>query len=195
MNKENEILKRINAVSDEEWRHVIDDLTTFVSFKLNGKTLYGAHTESNLGLGPVEYYVEESIFKLLNLDWEWKFEEYSLLEQLRRIAGSLISANVEKFRNKKLNITYHEEEKLSVIAGAKEADEDDFHYRIFKEALLACSEDDEELQLYVMALDECNTFDEMSKLLGFGKPKLYALQKKITRRIKVYLEKKIESGT
>ena len=43
-----------------------------------------------------------------------------------------------------------------------------------------------------MALDECNSFDEMVETLGFEKKKLYSLQKKMTRRVLSYLETKKE---
>jgi len=43
-----------------------------------------------------------------------------------------------------------------------------------------------------MALEDCNSFDEMCETTGFEKKKLYSLQQKMTRRIKSYLETKKE---
>ena len=102
MEKDKKILKRLHAVPDREWLEVIDKLTIFVRFKLKGKTIFGAHSEQYLGVEPVEYYVDEAIAKLFSLEWEWKFEKHSLIEQLKRIVGSMISTNVESF--KKVNI-------------------------------------------------------------------------------------------
>lgn len=195
MNNDNEQLVRLNAVSDVEWRNVVNELTKYVYFKLKGKTGFGAHTEQNLGAKPVEYYVNGAVAKLFSLEWEWQFKKFTLLEQLQRIVGSMMSSNVEKERNKKDKLTYHDEEELVWLAGTEENEEDNLPYKLFREALHACSQDDEELQLYVMALDECKSFAEISVLLGLEKPKLYVLQKKITRRIKTYLEKKNKPGT
>jgi len=59
---------------------------------------------------------------------------------------------------------------------------------LFKKAIEECSKDDEDLQLYAMALDECNSFDEMSGELEWDKKKLYSLQQKLTRRVIKYFE-------
>jgi len=69
-----EILKQLNAISDNEWLDVIDKLTTYVHFKLKGRTIFGAHSEQNLGINPVEYYVDDAIGKLFSLEWKWQFE-------------------------------------------------------------------------------------------------------------------------
>jgi len=192
MGKDKEILERLHAIKDKEWLEVLDKLTVFVRFKLKGKTIFGAHSEQNLGVEPVEYYVDEAIGKLFGLEWEWQFEKYSLIDQLKRIVGSMISANVESYRKKKEKVLPTENETLSVLAEKVNVnnENDDINYQLFTEALEKCSQDDDELQLYVMALDECNSFGEMSTELGWEKKKLYFLQQKMTRRVIKYLETK-----
>ena len=107
MEKDNEILERLHAIKDKEWLEISDKLTVFVHFKLKGwKILRGAHSEQNLGVEPVEYYVGEAIGKLFGLEWEWQFEKYSLIDQLKRIVGSMISTNVENYRKKRGQILY-----------------------------------------------------------------------------------------
>jgi dihydroxyacetone kinase-like predicted kinase len=188
MEHDKEILQHLNAISDNDWLDVVDKLTTYVHFKLKGRTLFGAHTEQNLGVNPVDYYVDEAIGKLFSLEWKWQFDKYSLLEQLQRVVGSMISTNVEKFKAKKENITLMEEDKLISMEKYEINDYEDGYYEVFKSALEECSKDDEDLQLYVMALDECVSFDEMVTATGFEKKKLYVLQKKMTRRVTTYLE-------
>lgn len=192
MENDKEILDRLYAISNEEWLETVKKLTSFVYFKLQGKTLFGAHSESNLGVNPVEYYVDTAVEKLFNLEWKWQFEKYSLFEQLQRIVGSMISANVEKYRTNKDDKAILVDDELLSSLSEKIIDESTTNelYDIFKDALEVCSKDDEELQLYVMALDECSTFDEMSIILGMEKKRLYVLQKKLTRRVKGYLETK-----
>ena len=183
-----EILKQLNAISDNEWVDVIDKLTTYVHFKLKGRTIFGAHSEQNLGINPVEYYVDDAIGKLFSLEWKWQFEKYSLLEQLQRVVGSMISTNVEKFKAKKESIILMDEEKLVSLEKSEIDGNEVQYYEVFKQALEECSKDDEELQLYVMALDECASFDEMVETTGIEKKKLYVLQKKMTRRVTKYLD-------
>ena len=194
MEKDKEILERLHAIKNKEWLEVLDKLTVFVHFKLKGKTIFGAHSEQNLGVEPVEYYVDEAIGKLFGLEWEWQFEKYSLIDQLKRIVGSMISTNVENYRKKKEKVLPTENETLSVLAEKVNVNNknNDVNYQLFTEALEKCSQDDEELQLYVMALDECNSFDDMSIELGWEKKKLYSLQQKMTRRVIKYLETKKE---
>ncbi len=187
MDNNKEILKHLNAITDSEWLDVVDKLTTYVHFKLKGRTLFGAHSEHNLGGNPVDYYVNEAIGKLFSLDWKWQFDKYSLLEQLERVVSSMISTNVEKSKVKKGKIILVEEDKLISMEKSEINDYEVENYEIFKNALEECSKDDEDLQLYVMALDECTSFDEMVTATGFEKKKLYVLQKKMTRRIITYL--------
>ena len=194
MEKDKGILERLHTIKDKEWLEISDKLTVFVRFKLKGKTIFGAHSEQNLGVEPVEYYVDEAIGKLFGLEWEWQFEKYSLIDQLKRIAGSMISTNVENFRKKKEKVIPTENESLSVLVEKVNVnnENDAVNYQLFTEALEKCSQDDEELQLYVMAFDECNSFDDMSIELGWEKKKLYSLQQKMTRRVIKYLETKKE---
>jgi len=190
MDKDEEILKRLNEISDNEWINIVDQLTVFVHFKLKGRTLFGAHTEQNLGVNPIDYYVDGAIEKLFRLEWKWQYEKYSLIEQLKLIVGSMLSNNVEKYRNRKETTSPMEEEKLIPLIVSESDNEIDEKYDLFREALEECSKDDEELQLYVMAFDDCNSFDDMAESLGFDKKKLYSLQKKMTRRMTKYLETK-----
>lgn len=132
MDKDKEILEHLNAISDSDWLDVIDKLTTYVHFKLKGRTLFGAHSEQNLGGNPVDYYVDEAIGKLFSLEWKWQYDKYSLLEQLQRVVGSMISTNVEKFKAKKENITLMEEDKLISMEKYEINDSEDGYYEVFK---------------------------------------------------------------
>ena len=132
MDKDKEILEHLNAISDSDWLDVIDKLTTYVHFKLKGRTLFGAHSEQNLGGNPVDYYVDEAIGKLFSLEWKWQYDKYSLLEQLQRVVGSMISTNVEKFKAKKENITLMEEDKLISMEKYEINHSEDGYYEVFK---------------------------------------------------------------
>ncbi|GET30794.1 hypothetical protein [Prolixibacter sp. SD074] len=189
MDSDSEILKRLHAIPEKEWVDVVDKLTVYVHFKLKGRTIFGAHSEQYLGIDPINYYIGEAIGKLFSLEWQWQFEKYSLLDQLKKIVWSLMSTNVDKYKvSQKTKKAFEEIRKPELEVD--DEDHDDENYKLFRNALDECSKDDEDLQLYVMALDECRSFDEMVKALGFDKKKLYALQKKMTRRVTSYIETK-----
>ena len=191
MEKDNEILKRLHSVTDKEWIGIVDSLTKWVYFKLNGKTLFGAHSEHNLGVTPINYYVDGAIEKLFSLEWKWKYEKYTLLEQLQAIAGSMISENVRKFKTQKVINTPMKDIELYSLIGKNNAEEyDDSVYQSFLDTLSICTSDDEELLFYSVAVLTCNSFDEMSKELDWDKSKLYTMQRKLARRIIKYLETK-----
>lgn len=92
--------KRLTALSDDDWRVAIKKCKSHVQWRLKQKTLYGAHTSTNLGSDPVDYYVNLGTDKVLSGEWEWKLK-FSLSEQLIRIVDSAISKEVEKVRAKK----------------------------------------------------------------------------------------------
>lgn len=195
MENDKEILERLHSISEKEWRYVIDKLTVFVHFKLKGKTLFGAHSTQYLGIKAIDYYVDEAVAKLFSLEWKWQYEKYTLIDQLKRIIGSMISTNVESFKKRIEKITPTENDVLYILiekGSLNDNDDYDLTYLTFKKALEECSQDDEDLQLYAMALEECNSFDEMSAQLGWDKKKLYSLQQKMTRRIIKNLETKKE---
>jgi len=195
MDRSNEIKLRLEAVSDKEWMNIIHELTAFVHFKLQGwKMKKGAHSEQNLGIDAVNYYVNGAIEKIFYLKWDWKYEKYSLLEQLKLTIGSMMSSNVEIYKNKKIVVTTTEDDVLNIMAQNASEDYSDETYKLFRQALDECSKDNEDLQLYVLALDEGRTFDELSDITGFDKTKLYALQKKIGLRVKKYLQTKKEKS-
>jgi hypothetical protein len=195
MERKSEIQSRLESTSDKDWLNIVDELTKFVHFKLKGwKIKKGAHSEQNLGIDAINYYVNGAIEKVFSFSWEWKYEKYSLIDQLKVIIGSMMSSNVESYKIKKGYNYPIEDGKINALAEKESEFENDEQYDLFRIALEECSKNDEDLQLYVMALDECNSFDDISKLTGFEKKKLYVLQKKITRRIENYLKTKKESA-
>lgn len=179
--------RRLLAISEKEWTEVVKKLTCYVHNKLFGKTLYGAHSEKELGVNAVDYYVTESLSKLYNCDWEWK-QEYNLTEQLIRIAGSMISANVEKYKtraesNKNIDfVSIESDELLSKLNNLDDEEYSEEEIKIFENILYEASQGDEELELLVLALPECSSFDEIESMTNIPKGELYTLFKKLKRK-------------
>ena len=197
MEEKDEILKKLLAIQDNEWQIIIKKLANHVRYRLKGKILFGAHSEQNLYFEPINYYVDGAIEKLFSLDWKWKFDKYTLDEELKRVANSMISESVRKYRVKKDRNEIPlliDQQQIEASCGIEDEEYSEEDYSIFREALDKCSEDDEDLQLYVMALSDCKSFDEIENITGFEKKKLNTLQKKLTRRIESYLQKTTKNG-
>ncbi|HOV72273.1 MAG TPA: hypothetical protein PLO31_08710 [Dysgonamonadaceae bacterium] len=186
MNLEKQI-EELNSVNDKEWRKIIIELTKWVKMRLMYKTNYGAHSDYNLGGDPVKHYVIGAIDKLYEGTWEWKFEKYSLLDQLKAIAGSMMSENVRKIESKKVTMVPTEMEELVQFSDQnswdEEANEKEMeNEQLFYEALEACSNGDEDLSLYALAIQLYRSGDEICSELNWDKEKMYAVHRKLLRR-------------
>lgn len=93
------IKEQLDCIKDVEWDEICSRVKSFLKKKLH-YTSYGAHSEKELGMPAVDYYLSEAIGKIFSFEWEWKFEKYSIVEQIIRIANSLITKNVDKYRLK-----------------------------------------------------------------------------------------------
>jgi len=92
--------EKIQDVSEKMWANVLKKCYRHVRIRINQKTLFGAHTDKNLGENPEDYYVSYAYKSLLTGKWEWK-DEYDLLSQLVRIIDSRISTEVDKTKTEK----------------------------------------------------------------------------------------------
>ena len=166
MKQEKQIL-RIQRISGAEWNEAIKKLGVYILRTIRGKTKYGAHSESALGMSA----------------WEWK-EDMSLSDQLTRIVWSKISAQVEKYKRR---TELYSTVELNVAGNVlNPEDESKEFYLICQGAALG----DEELESYVKAVHTCNTFDEVCSYMGISDKKyIYNLQRKLKRRI-ISLSKK-----
>jgi hypothetical protein len=102
--------KKIKTLSDDDWRVAIKKCQDHVRWKLQKRTLFGAHTEKRLGMNPSEYYANVACEKIIGGFWEWK-SGFTLSQQIIRVADSEISKEVEKSKTNKaqsLKIDYTE---------------------------------------------------------------------------------------
>lgn len=171
-----EILQRI---SDAEWREALKILGVYILRQIRGRTRFGAHSESVLGMSPLDYYTGEVIEALFSGAWKWK-EETSLAEQLKLIAWSKISAQVQKYETKK-EVFKTSDLSEALMQVEQEDDESIELYDICREA----AKGDDELELYVQAVHDNSSFKDICSDLGIADIKqVYSLQRKLKRRIK-----------
>ncbi|MBR6465420.1 MAG: hypothetical protein IKS82_03190 [Bacteroidales bacterium] len=89
--------ERLSRVKEKQWREALDELTAYITWRLHGRTEYGAHCAAVLGDNALAHYSHEAYTRLINGEWKWD-ENLSLAEQLKVIAGSLICNQVTKWK-------------------------------------------------------------------------------------------------
>ena len=200
MNHKYDNSERLEAVSDKQWRDALDELTAYLRWRLKGRTQRGAHSERELGMPALDYYQEEAVVKLIEGDWKWQ-DRFSLGKQLERIAADLITKQVQKWERehpfltedgrckrddviperKPETIEYTDDmEQYSNILDDDGQEELDETYNV----VYALVEDDEELTIFVSAIEHCGNFKDLPEHTGWEMKKVYRLMEKLMRRIR-----------
>ena len=52
--------RKLDSVSDEEWSKALSTLSDYITWRLRGRTQYGAHSEIELGQKAVDFYMKEA---------------------------------------------------------------------------------------------------------------------------------------
>lgn len=233
-------LKRLNGVSEKEWREALDEVTAYLRWRLAGKTQRGAHSELELGMPALDYYQEEAVVKLIEGEWKWQ-ERFTLGKQLEKIAANLITKQCERYQRLHPGMDDPEcemddpscaplvvgeqsssatgsgtdEESMDTdgecpAENAESAEKDEMFARRApqfvevmnperlpdtmdddgqeeldetNEVVMALVADNEELTLYVQAIQECNSFFDLPDKMGIPIKRVYRLQEKLMRRI------------
>lgn len=100
--------EKLKSVTDVQWASVLAKCRRHIKLRIKQKTLFGAHTEKNLGEEPIHYYTAYAYEAIISGEWEWQ-GRFNLAEQMIRIINSRITAEVEKTKTVKaseFNIIY-----------------------------------------------------------------------------------------
>ena len=192
--------ERLETVSDKQWRDALDELTAYLRWRLKGRTQRGAHSERELGMPALDYYQEEAVVKLIEGDWKWQ-DRFTLGKQLERIAADLITKQVQKWEREHPWLTEDgtpkdqesvPERKPELIEFTDDIDQysdilDDDGQEELDETynvVYALVEDDEELTIFVSAIEHCGNFKDLPEQTGWEIKKVYRLMEKLMRRIR-----------
>lgn len=173
--------RRLETVSDEDWSAALERLASYITWKLRGRTKYGAHSEAELGMDAVDYYMREAYLKLAEYQWEWK-AEHTLEEQLMRVASNLIQKREEKYRRNAVSSFTIQDSWLTESLDPEEERLLDVAYEIAEKAVKG----DEELERLLEAIERCGTCTEVCEYLGVDKTELYNMRKRFIRRLKKF---------
>lgn len=192
--------ERLEAVSDKQWREALDELTAYLRWRLKGRTQRGAHSERELGMPALDYYQEEAVVKLIEGDWKWQ-DRFTLGKQLERIAADLITKQVQKWEREHPWLTEDgtpkDEDSVPVrkpelIEFTDDIDQysdildDDGQEELDEtyDVVYGLVADDEELTLFVTAIEHCGNFKDLPEHTGWEMKKVYRLMEKLMRRIR-----------
>lgn len=191
---------RLKEVSKEEVQAALKSLREYVIMKLKGQTLYGAHSVSNLTEDAVDHYVQSAWQKLCEGDWKWQ-DRFTLGKQLERIAAGLITKQVQKWEREHPFLTEDgrckrddviPERKPEMIEYTDDMEQysemvdDDGQEELDEtyDVVYALVADDEELTLFVSAIEHCGNFKDLPEHTGWEMKKVYRLMEKLMRRIR-----------
>lgn len=180
--------KRFLHLSDNDWKVALSKCKTHIRWRLKQRTLFGAHSPSNLGADPIDHYLGIAYEKILSGEWEWK-EEFTLSQQMIRIANKFISDEVEKFKSPKgqaLQISYHDiEEEFYNLANAPPID-DNFENQKKLQIIKDATAGDDQLIFLIESLVEGLKRREIAELLEITPKQFDKLKEKLERRVKNY---------
>lgn len=181
--------KRFVSLNEADWKVALKKCKDHIKWKLKQRTLSGAHSASRLGGDPVDHYLGISYEKIISGEWEWK-EEYSLPEQMIRIADSYISTEVEKVKSKKgksFQIMYQdiENEFYDLVDPPTSSEEEALHIQRLQQIENAI-QGDYQLELFMEAVKEGMKRSDIAVLLDISPRQLDKVRERFIRRVLSY---------
>lgn len=184
--------KKTDRLTDSDWKVALAKCKEHLKWRMKQKTLSGAHSSSNLGMDAIDHYLGIAFEKILNGEWEWK-EEYTLGQQMIRIADSAISKSVKKSKTKKseaLQVSYIDvEQHFYDLAEPPDEDESEAvstKIKSIENAVVG----DIQLELLIEALKEGKKRSEIAELLELEVRQFDKLREKLLRKVKEHSSKK-----
>ena len=198
-------LEKLNSAKGKEWKEVQNSLMEAIARLLHGTlkkdesgraylsggyTLYGAHSEREVGGDALYHYFGMVVEKLFDGSCEWKAEN-SLEDQLKEMAGLVIDEAVKAYRKQ-----LKEDERLGVNSTPVAIDvewlgEDDGladvssdHRHQEWEAICEAADGDQELEAFVQVTGECKSLKEVGERLHLRDGERDKLMKRLKRRVK-----------
>ena len=191
--------ERLSTVSDQDWCEALDELTTYLKWRLKGRTKWGAHSEKVLETPALDFYTEEAAAKILEGCWKWQ-DRYTLAQQLIEIASNLITKQAEKYAREHPFLTEDGRCKRDDVIPERKPEfielrdpemlpdtmDDDGQEELDEtyEMVMRLVSDDKELTVYVEAIRACGHFDEIPAYMGVSVKRVYRLQEKLMRRVR-----------
>ena len=179
----------------------MDEVTAYLRWRLQGKTKRGAHSERELGMPALDYYQEEAVVKLIEGDWLWQ-KRFTLGKQLEKIAADLVTKQTQKWlrahplltedgklKNDEETVAQRKQELIELTDDLEQFSgivDDDGQEELDEtyEQVFALVADNEELTIFVSAIEHCGNFKDLPEHTGWDIKHVYRLMEKLMRRIR-----------
>ncbi len=206
-------LEKLNSAKGKEWKEAQNSLMEAIARLLHGTlkkdesgraylsggyTLYGAHSEREVGGDALYHYFGMVVEKLFDGSCEWKAQN-SLEDQLKEIAGVVIGDAVKAYRSRQ-----REEEKLGINSTPVDIDVDWLgddeslaeslldHRHMKWETICEAADGDMELEAFVQVTGESLTMKEVNERLRLKDGDRDRLMKRLKRRVKKKVTQRVK---
>lgn len=194
MTRKEIVLNKLHNLSDAEIKVALKQLTHFIRARLRLKSLIdrtksGAHSDQNLGMNAIDYYVGESVKRLWEPNgWDWKFEKFTLAEQLMRIANKLISDRVKSYKNKKEQMPKFVDKDVSDIYDLTQIAEENIRgneeiYQKLIELAYDVAKENDAFYYFTIRYLEGADFLTIGNEMDLTRNQIYVLRKKLVRKL------------
>jgi hypothetical protein len=185
--------KKTDQLSDSDWKIALAKCKEHIGWRMRQKTLSGAHSASKLGMDAVDFYLGMAFDKILSGEWEWK-DEYTLGQQMIRIADSSISKSVERVKTAKyeaLQVKYLDVEQDFYDLAEPPEDGDDDEFAMKLKDIEEAAAGDIQLEMMIEAIKEGNKRTEIAQLLELSVRQVDKLREKLMRKVKQRIRDKM----
>jgi hypothetical protein len=183
--------KKLDSVSEGQWAAALKKCRDHIILRLKKRTLFGAHTLARLGEEAEQYYTAYAFEAILAGTWQWK-DEYTLSEQMVRIADSTISTEVEKMESKRekekpVFVAYDDIETMIYEQDVPDAEISITDKVILEQKILFIEENIkgiEEFEYYWECIKEGMKPADIAAFMNIAHTQLYKLRDRFVRKIK-----------
>lgn len=194
-----DIRQQLSKVTDNDWKEIFYKCESHINQRLKYYQIHGAHSEKELGMSVFDFYFGEAFEKIQEGIWEWKYEQYTLLQQFIRIIDSMISEVVRKYKNKEkkpFDIKYLDIESTfhSLTDGEQPLplDPPDDDYESLISSISEAISGNTELEDCFFYIMEQKKPQEIAEELNWDIKKVYKRTEQIKTKTKEYMNKKRE---
>lgn len=181
-----DIRKKLSEITEREWEDILKKCYGHIKFRLFGKTNSGAHSSQRLGLCAEDYYMGNAINAIYSGTWEWKYDLYSITEQLVRVINSMISEEVRKFKVELktgeaiLPVDLSSDDYL--FTGVSDVEYDESELKRMSDAVAAACVDNPESKTLIELKKQGYSYQEIGHMTGYSVNELYRQMEKIGKK-------------
>lgn len=194
--------ERLDAVSKQQWRVVLEGVTRHMTAKLKaqllegeaarerggspdgmlvgGRTRTGAHSELELGGNALFHYQSEAFKALYYGEEEWG--EESLLEAMIAVVDKQMKEQVRSYKQRRRALGVQTEDDVEKMKEASEKAEDQDERVVQLQKMWDAVQGDPELERYVDCLSRHKKLEGVCEELHITKREADNLRKKVKRR-------------